>query len=135
MMRRRTLGSVAFLLLSASVGWGDQDGKMIGRIVDPSGAAVANASVVIYTWNQAPGSSFELREVGRFVTDNFGEFHGSFAAGTYEVFAVSRGLLPTAARVKLTAAATTTVSLKLQLDPLQPAAPCCDASVPTVPMD
>ncbi len=130
---KRSLGCVVFLLAFMSVGWGDQDCKITGRVVDPAGAIVPNTSIVVYTWNQAPLGGFTLREVGRFVTDNLGEFHGSFAAGSYEILAANHGFLPTAARVKLTSAATTTVSLQLRQDPSQPIEGCCDATVPTVP--
>src|ERR1700678_3073031 len=123
MAYKQTLSWVAFLLAFMSVGWSGRDCKMTGRVVDATGAGVSNASVVVYTWSRGNAGSSALQNVGSFVTDGFGEFHASFPAGTYDILAASRGLLPTAARVRLTSGATG-VSLQLQMDPAQPIEGC-----------
>jgi hypothetical protein len=117
-------------LLLVSVGWSVPTCAIYGRVTDPTGASVRNASVVIYTWDSKAAGRFTLRNVATLLTDDFGEFHDSLPAGRYEIFCASPGFLPVAVRISLVSSAVTRVPLQLQRDPSLPFEACCEAVHP-----
>ena len=130
MFRNRILFHFALVLMVVSAASGNQEARIAGRVINSSGGSVSKAVVLVYAWYPESKDDFALREVGRFVTDTFGEFHGSLPAGSYELLCATRGLLPAAVRVQATLASETRVSIRLQRDPSLPIEACCETGAP-----
>lgn len=104
--------------------------QLTGRVIDPSGAGVQDAAVILYQWNTETRRAV-IREVARFNTDSFGEFSGRVPLGKYDLFVLSSWAVPVAQRITVTSQPPR-ISVRLSPDPDLPMEGCCDASVPTV---
>jgi len=101
-----------------------------GKVVDPAGAGIQHATVLLYQWNTQLSPAF-LQEVATFETDALGEFAGRVPLGKYDLFVLSSWTVPAAQRITVTPQPQK-ISVSLRLDPDLPREECCGASAPTV---
>lgn len=82
-----------------------------GRVLDPSGAAIAGAEITVFRQGQTPVTTVR--------TDAQGAFHlEKLPAGSYELVARAQGLAPGSRAVTLPGAESSPVELVLQISPL-----------------
>jgi hypothetical protein len=133
-LERIRIRIVATLLLAIAIGLlhaQESAAQLTGRVVDPSGASIKSATVILYQWNTETFPAV-IREVARFGTDSFGEFAARVAPGKYDLLVSSDFSVPSAQRITVTSRPQR-VSVRLSYDPDLPREACCDASVPTIP--
>lgn len=96
--------------------------ELSGKIVDPNGAAIAHARVLLH-WDSA-GSAVGLSDnIGidqdmSVSTDASGRYSMKVPAGFYDIFVSAMAFTPSAAKVRVKTNKRSTYNVTLRLDPL-----------------
>ncbi len=122
-MNYRILIGVVFLLcVSLLAAAAQRQSGITGEIVDPEGAAITNARVLVH-WDSA-GSTVGLSDnIGIqhdviVTTDATGRYSADVPAGFYDVFVSAMAFTPTAAKVRVKKEQRITYNSTLRTDPL-----------------